>query len=260
MSVQVERHGAVTKIVMDRPQAMNAVDEALGEALKAAVQEVAQDDATRAVILTGNGKAFCSGADLKAGFSLDENGRPDIGGALRTRFHPIIEGLRTMPKPVIAAINGPAVGIGLSFALACDLSIARRSSYLMLAFVNIGLVPDGGSSFLIPERIGFARAAEMAMLGEKVSAEKALEWGLINRVVEDDELEQETAALAERLANGPTRSYAGSKRQLNAWQFARMQDQLELEATIQAEMGTSADFIEGVTAFVEKRAPRFTGS
>jgi 2-(1,2-epoxy-1,2-dihydrophenyl)acetyl-CoA isomerase len=260
MSVQVERHGAVTKIVMDRPQAMNAVDEALGDALKAAVQEAAQDDATRAVILTGNGKAFSSGADLKSGFSPDADGFPDVGHALRNRFHPIIEGLRTMPKPVIAAINGPAVGIGLSFALACDLSLARRSSYLMLAFVNIGLVPDGGSSFLIPERIGFARAAEMAMLGERIPAQKALEWGLINRVTEDDELEQESTALAERLASGPTKSYAGTKRQLNHWQFARMHDQLELEASIQAELARSPDFIEGVTAFVQKRAPRFTGS
>jgi 2-(1,2-epoxy-1,2-dihydrophenyl)acetyl-CoA isomerase len=260
MSVQVERQGAVMRIVLDRPQAMNAADEALTNALKAAVEEAAADEKTRAVILTGNGKAFCSGADLKSGFTPDPDGFPDVGHALRSRFHPIIEGLRTMPKPVVAAINGPAVGIGLSFALACDLSLAKRSSYLLLAFVNIGLVPDGGSSFLIPERIGFARAAEMAMLGERIPAEKALEWGLINRVTEDDELEQESSALAERLANGPTRSYAGTKRQLNHWQFARMHEQLELEATVQAELARSPDFIEGVAAFVQKRAPRFSGS
>jgi 2-(1,2-epoxy-1,2-dihydrophenyl)acetyl-CoA isomerase len=187
MSVQVERQGAVMRIVMDRPEAMNAADEALSEALRDAVQEAARDESVRAVVLTGNGKAFCSGADLKAGFTPAEDGLPNIGDALRNRFHPIIEGLRTMPKPAIAAINGPAVGIGLSFALACDLQVAARSSYLLLAFVNIGLVPDGGSSFLIPERVGFARAAEMAMLGERVAAEKALDWGLINRVVEDDE-------------------------------------------------------------------------
>src|SRR3954447_9237286 len=197
MSVQVERHGAVTKIVMDRPQAMNAVDEALGDALKAAVQEAAQDDATRAVILTGNGKALSSGADLKSGFSPDADGFPNVGDALRNRFHPIIEGLRTMPKPVVASINGPAVGIGLSFALACDLTVMAETAYLLLAFVNIGLVPDGGSSFLIPERIGFARAAEMAMLGERIGSRQALEWGLVNRVAADEQLEATTAELAD---------------------------------------------------------------
>jgi 2-(1,2-epoxy-1,2-dihydrophenyl)acetyl-CoA isomerase len=260
MTVQVQRRGAVTTLVLDRPQAMNAVDAQLGDELKAAVQDAAQDEGTRAVVLTGNGKAFCSGADLKAGFDVDADGLPDVGVALRNRFHPIIEGIRTMPKPVIASVNGPAVGIGLSFALACDLVIAAESSYLLLAFVNIGLVPDGGSSFLIPERIGFARAAEMAMLGERVRAQKALEWGLINRVVPDAELEAHTRELADRLAAGPTRSYAGTKRQLNQWQYARMREQLELEATVQAEMARTPDFIEGVSAFVQKRPARFTGS
>ena len=150
MTVQVQRRGAVSTIILDRPQAMNAVNTDFGDALRAAVEEAAQDDSVRAVVLTGNGKAFCSGADLKSGFEPDADGFPDVGNALRNRFHPIIEGLKTMPKPTIAAINGPAVGIGLSFALACDLSIAAESSYLMLAFVNIGLVPDGGSSFLDP--------------------------------------------------------------------------------------------------------------
>src|SRR3954465_12308783 len=177
MTVQVQRRGAVSTIILDRPQAMNAVNADLGDALKQAVEAAAGDDAVRAVVLTGNGKAFCSGADLKSGFEADQDGYPDLGNALRDRFHPIIEELRTMPKPTLASINGPAVGIGLSFALACDLSIAAESAYLMLAFVNIGLVPDGGSSFLIPERVGFARAIEMAMLGEKVPAQQAREWG-----------------------------------------------------------------------------------
>ena len=135
-----------------------------------------------------------------------------------------------MPKPVVAAVNGPAVGIGLSLALAADLVIARESAYFLLAFVNIGLVPDGGSSLFVPERVGFTRASEMAMLGERVPARQALEWGLINRVAADDEFEAEVDALAQRLATGPTRSYAGTKRQLNAWLYARMDEQLELEA------------------------------
>ncbi|RKQ85009.1 2-(1,2-epoxy-1,2-dihydrophenyl)acetyl-CoA isomerase [Solirubrobacter pauli] len=260
MTVQLERNGAVCTITLNRPEAMNAANTELRDELRQAVEESAADPHIRAVILTGAGKAFCSGADLKSGFEPAEDGRPDVGAALRDHFHPIIEGLRTMPKPVIVAVNGPAVGIGISFALAGDLILAAESAYFMLAFVNIGLVPDGGSSFLIPERIGFARATEMAMLGEKVPARQALEWGLINRVYENDALKAEAEALAQRMAAGPTRSYAGSKRQLNAWSFGRFQDQLALEAEIQHEAARTSDFLEGVTAFVEKRAPRFTGS
>jgi 2-(1,2-epoxy-1,2-dihydrophenyl)acetyl-CoA isomerase len=164
-----------------------------------------------------------------------------------------------MPKPVIAAVNGAAAGIGCSFALACDLVVAAESAYFLLAFVNIGLVADGGSSLLIPERVGFARAAEMAMLGERVPAPKALAWGLINRVVSDETLLEDAGALADRLAKGPTRSYAGTKRQLNAWQFDRMRAQLDLEAAIQQDLAASRDFVEGVTAFVEKRDASFEG-
>ena len=164
-----------------------------------------------------------------------------------------------MPKPVVAAVNGPAVGIGLSLALAADLVVAAESAYLLLAFVNIGLVPDGGSSLFVPARVGFARATEMAMLGERIPAAQALEWGLVNRVVADDAFAAEVAALRDRLAAGPTRSYAGTKRQLNHWLYARMDEQLELEADIQQEMAGSPDFVEGVTAFVQKRPPAFEG-
>ena len=259
MTVQTERRAGVTTIVLDRPDAMNAVDKQLGADLLAALQQAAADPEVRAVVLTGNGRAFSSGADLKAGFDPGPDHRPDVGGALRERFHPIIHAIREMPKPVVAKVNGAAAGIGCSFALACDLIVASENAYFLLAFVNIGLVPDGGSSFLIPERIGFARAAEMAMLGERIPAPQALAWGLINRVAADSELTAEVDALADRLAAGPTRSYAAAKRQLNAWQFSRMAEQLELEATLQQEMVGTDDFVEGVSAFVQKRAPRFEG-
>jgi 2-(1,2-epoxy-1,2-dihydrophenyl)acetyl-CoA isomerase len=259
MTVQVQRRGAAATIVLDRPKAMNAVDPQLAEDLLRALTAVAADDEVRAVLLTGSGRAFCSGADLRAGFEPTPEGHPNVQKALHERFHPIIQTLREMPKPVVAAVNGAAAGIGCSFALACDLVVAAESAYFLLAFVNIGLVADGGSSLLIPERVGFARAAEMAMLGERVGAGKALEWGLINRVTADEELMDEAHALVDRLAAGPTRSYAGTKRQLNAWQFSRMQGQLELEASIQQELAGSRDFMEGVTAFVEKRDPRFDG-
>jgi 2-(1,2-epoxy-1,2-dihydrophenyl)acetyl-CoA isomerase len=258
-TVIVERRGAELRITLNRPDAMNAWDRQLGIDLLAAVREAADDDGVRAVVITGAGRAFSAGADLKAGFEPTAAGHPDVEAVLRERYHPIITGLRAMPKPVVAAVNGPAAGIGCSLALACDLVVARESAYFLLAFVNIGLVPDGGSSLLVPERVGLARAAEMSMLGERIPARQALEWGLINRVTSDDELEATVDALAARLAAGPTRAYAGVKRQLNEWLFARMEAQLELEARIQQDQAASGDFREGVQAFVEKRPPTFTG-
>src|SRR3954462_6471685 len=253
--------GAAT-ILLNRPEGLNAWNRRFGEDLLEAVRPVADGDAVRAVLIRGAGRAFSSGADLRdiSDRDVTPQGHPDVRKALVERYHPIITGIRRMPKPVVAAVHGPAVGIGCSLALVCDLILAAESAYFLLAFVNIGLVPDGGSSLLVPSRVGFARAAEMAMLGERVPAPKALEWGLINRVVADDALRQEADALADRLAAGPTRSYAGTKRQLNAWLYSRMREQLELEASIQQEMAASGDFSEGVTAFIEKRPARFTGS
>ena len=252
-------NGGELRVVLDRPETMNAWNTAFGRELNEVLRMAGTDDGVRAVTITGAGRGFSSGADLKAGFDLTPEGHPDVLTPLHELYHPIITGLRRLPKPVLAAVNGPAVGIGCSLALACDLVVARASAYFSLAFVNIGLVPDGGSSLFVPARAGFARAAEMALLGERVDADRALEWGLINRVVADEDFEAEVDALAERLATGPTRSYAGTKRQLNAWVYDRMDSQLELEAEIQQQMAASGDFMEGVGAFLGKRAADFKG-
>jgi 2-(1,2-epoxy-1,2-dihydrophenyl)acetyl-CoA isomerase len=247
-------------VELNRPETMNAWNKEFGIDLLEIIRTCARDPEIRAVMITGAGRGFSSGADLKDSFDPGPNGRPDVGTALRKRYHPIITTIRTMPKPVLAAVNGPAVGIGLSLALASDLVLAAESAYFLLAFVNIGLVPDGGSSVFVPAKIGHARATEMAMLGERIGAKQALDWGLINRVASDEEFRAEAEALLVRLATGPTRSYAGTKRQLNASVFRGMADQLELEASIQEEMAASGDFAEGVMAFLQKRDARFQGA
>jgi 2-(1,2-epoxy-1,2-dihydrophenyl)acetyl-CoA isomerase len=252
--------GAAT-IELNRPQALNAWNAQLGADLLAALRRAEEDAGVRAVVITGAGRAFSSGADLKeVSGDTTPDGRPDVYKTLTERYHPIMHAIRELPKPVVAAVKGPAVGIGCSLALCCDLILAAESAYFLLAFVNIGLVPDGGSSLFLPTRVGMARATELSMLGERLGAAQALDWGLINRVIPDDELDAEAQALATRLAAGPTRSYAGTKRQLNNWLYASIDEQLELEARIQQEMAASADFLEGAVAFAERREARFSGS
>jgi 2-(1,2-epoxy-1,2-dihydrophenyl)acetyl-CoA isomerase len=258
-TIDLTSGGPAARILLNRPEALNAWNEQFGRDLLDGVRRVAEDDSIRALMITGAGRGFSSGADLKEQGG-NGDGLPDLGSRLDEIYHPIITGLREMPKPVVAAVNGPAVGIGCSLALAADLIVAAESAYFLLAFVNIGLVPDGGSTAFLPARIGYARAAEMAMLGERVPAAQAREWGLINRVVPDDRLEAEADALLEKLANGPTRSYAGSKRLLNRRVYADLAGQLDAEAEAQQDQGHSKDFVEGVMAFVEKRPANFTGS
>jgi len=261
-TVSIHRRGGAAKIELNRPETLNAWNRQFGYDLLAAVEAVAQDDEVRAVMITGAGRGFSSGADLKEMGTQDDRtpeGHPDVQRTLTERYHPIITGIRRMPKPVLAAVNGPAVGIGCSLALCCDLIVAAESAYLLLAFVNIGLVPDGGSSVFVPARAGHARAFEMAMMGERVPAAQAEAWGLINRAYPDERFAAEAEALLERLAAGPTRSYAGTKRQLNNRIYWGMDEQLELEAEIQQEMAASQDFLEGVTAFVQKRQADFGG-
>jgi 2-(1,2-epoxy-1,2-dihydrophenyl)acetyl-CoA isomerase len=188
-TVNVRVHDAAATIELNRPHALNAWNAQLGADLLSALRAAAADDAVRAIVITGAGRGFSSGADLRdisGGATVD--GRPDVYTTLTERYHPIMKAIREVPKPVLAAVNGPAVGIGCSLALCCDLIMAGESAYFLLAFVNIGLVPDGGSSVFVPARVGMARASELSMLGERLPAQRALEWGLINRVVADEAL------------------------------------------------------------------------
>jgi 2-(1,2-epoxy-1,2-dihydrophenyl)acetyl-CoA isomerase len=261
-TVDLRIENGVAEVTLNRPDRLNAWNAQFGDELRKALLTDAADPAVRAVLITGAGRGFSSGADLKEILEQGASGGevPDVGDMLRTRYHPIIKGIRELPKPVVAAVNGPAVGIGCSLALACDLIWAAESAVFGLAFVNIGLVPDGGSTFLVPVAAGKARAFEMALLGEPLPAQRALEWGLINRVLPDGQLLEEARGLAQTLAQGPTRSYANSKRALNNSMLRIMDEQLDLEADIQGEMVQTSDFVEGVSAFVEKREARFTGN
>jgi len=259
-TVECKRSGRVAWIVMNRPEALNAWTTQLGRDMSQALDDAAADPEVRTIVLTGAGRAFSSGADLKAGHKVGENGSPDVLTPLREVYNPLILRVRRVDKPVIAAVNGPAVGIGCSLALAADLIVAARSAYFLLAFVNIGLGLDGGASQSLVARVGHARAFEIAYLGERIAAERALGWNMINQVVDDERLGERVGELAARLAAGPPGSYATIKRTINDRAYAGFEELLELEAVLQQERAESKDFLEGVIAFMQKRPASFSGS
>ena len=251
--VRVDR--GVAWVTQNRPQALNAWTATLGRRMLGVLARVDQDPAVRVVVLTGAGRGFCAGNDLK-----EDNPYPDVQSFLRSIYNPVILRVRELPKPVIAAVNGPAVGFGASLALACDLIVAAESAYFQLAFARIGLTLDGGSSATLAARLGHARALELALLAGRLNADRALAWGLVNAVTADDGLAAEAERLALELAAGPPRSFAATKRLVNERLYAGLAEHLEREAALQQELSGSADFAEGVDAFVTRRRPMFTGS
>ena len=253
--VETSRDGAVLTITLNRPDVLNAFNTSMHAALRNALEE-AEDGSVRAVVLTGAGRGFCVGQDLS---EFRESPR-DIGDRLRSNYHPNVLAIRALEKPVIAAVNGPAAGAGLSIACACDIRIASDGASFVPAFINIGLIPDSGGTYFISQLLGYARAFEWMTSGRKLSAAEAHGWGLVSEVVEADGLAARAAELAVEYASLPTRGVGLTKRLFSEAEDNTLEEQLELEAELQTAATQTADFREGVAAFLEKREPKFTGS
>ena len=261
MSLSVRRDGAATWITLDRPDALNALDGPTKEALVAALGEAAEDETVRAVALTGSGRAFCVGQDVRELEQGYREGRaPDLAAALERHYSPICRLLAGMPKPTVAVVNGVAAGAGVSLALACDLRLASSAARWRLAFAGIGLVPDAGSTWHLPRLVGLSRAMEMALLGDWVDADQALRFGLVNRVWPAEELQGQAEAAVAALAAGPTLALGRAKALLRDHLQVGLAEALAGEAEAQVASGQTKDHLEGVTAFLEKRHPNFQGA
>jgi len=258
-TVLVSLDAGVLTITLNRPEKLNALNPEMLSALRAALERATDEPEIRALLLTGAGRGFCTGQDL-AERDVSAGAAPiDLSVSLGSHYNPLVRRLRSLPKPIVCAVNGVAAGAGANLALACDLVIAARSATFVQAFSRLGLVPDSGGSFFLPRLVGGARAMGLALLAEPLTAERAEQWGLIWKVVDDVRLADEATAVARALASGPTKGYGLLKKAMYASATNTLDAQLDLERDLQREAGLSDDYREGVTAFKEKRAPRFKG-
>jgi 2-(1,2-epoxy-1,2-dihydrophenyl)acetyl-CoA isomerase len=263
--VTIDVEDGVAELRLNRPDARNAWTSTLAAQLRDAVDRCDRDPEIRAVLLIGEGKVFCAGQDLSSGFGAQAgfrerpDGTPDLRGILVEHYAPVIRAIRTSRKPYVAGVQGAAVGIGASLAWACDQVVVGRSAVFVVGFARVGLILDGGASAFLAARAGLGRATRAAMLAEPIGSEQALDWGLADEVVDDGDVEAAAAALAERLAGGPTLALGRIKQQLNAALLPALDAQLALEADLQQELAATADFREGVAAFGERRDPAFSG-
>lgn len=257
--VTLDLHDGIARITLNRPEKLNSLHAAMHEELREAIAKVRSSEDARALILTGAGRAFCTGQDLAERVVPPGAAPIDLGESIEKNYKPLVLALRALPFPVIAAVNGAAAGAGASLALACDIVLAARSAVFIQAFSNIGLGPDGGGSYFLPRLIGSARAMGLALTAETLSAEQAAQWGLIWKCVDDDQLMTEAESLTTRFALGPPLAYAAIKRALHASSGNTIERQLDLERDSQRALGYSEDYREGVTAFLAKRPPRFKG-
>lgn len=249
----------VACITLNRPEKLNAFTAGMHAELQQALREIRASQSARVLLITGSGRGFCAGQDLSERVMSAAPAESDVGSTLEQNYNPLVLGLRQLGMPVICAVNGVAAGAGCNFALAADIVLAARSASFIEVFSRIGLIPDAGGTYVLPRLVESARAMALSLLAEPVSAEQAANWGLIWKCVDDDKLPDEARALASRLADGPTRAYALTKQALNASPSNALDQQLALEARLQREAGGTADFKEGVTAFLEKRRPKFLG-
>ncbi len=247
---------SVATVTLNRPEVYNALNDEITFELQDAFKTAAKDQAIRAVVLTGEGKAFCSGQDLKAGAA---QGKRSFLDSLHKRYNPLILGMRNLPKPIICKLNGVAAGAGCSLALACDVIVASEESTLIEVFINIGLVPDSGSSYFLPRLVGMAKAFELCSMGNKIKGQEAFELGLVNKVVKPEELDAAVKTYTDYFAKAPTRAIGLIKKMLNKSTTSTLEEMLEYEAYCQEIAGNTHDHQEGVSAFLEKRKPAFLG-
>lgn len=255
-----ERRDGYSVITLNRPDRLNSFNEAQHLALRAALEECEKDEDCGAIVLTGAGRGFCAGQDLSDRDPTLQGESPDLGMTLQTYYNPLVRMLRAMPKPVICAVNGVAAGAGANIAFSCDIVLAARSAKFIQAFSKIGLIPDAGGTWWLTRHLGEARAKALALTAQPLSAEDAANWGLIWKAVDDDALMAEAVKLAEGFANGPTRAYGLTKQAIQAASTNTLDDQLDLERSLQQQCGWSDDYKEGVAAFLQKRPADFRGA